>query len=152
MKWKVFRLLFYIKVVHNNTYQFIIIVSFPTRFDTIWRGIFVRGRANLYYIFKWTSEDGEKGCPLHKNASDRKRWGPYLQSCLWWLGKLLIFQLYRAQVVSHVGNIWIRPWENFPPIHCRVPAGWGLQRTILAPGSDKTQGQGSFGPLTGGLT
>ncbi len=31
-----------------------------------------------------------------------------------------------------------------------MPAGWGLQQTIRAPGSDKTQGQGSFGPLTGG--
>ncbi len=32
-----------------------------------------------------------------------------------------------------------------------MPAGWGLQRTTLAPGSDKTRGQGSFGLLTGGL-
>ncbi len=29
--------------------------------------------------------------------------------------------------------------------------GLGLQRTTLAQGSDKTQGHGSFGPLTGGL-
>ncbi len=27
---------------------------------------------------------------------------------------LKIFQLLRAQVVSHVGNIWIRPWTIFP--------------------------------------
>ena len=31
------------------------------------------------------------------------------------LDKLLIFQLKRAQVVSHVGNIWIGPWANLPP-------------------------------------
>ncbi len=30
------------------------------------------------------------------------------------LDKLLIFQLERAKVVSHVGNIWIGPWANFP--------------------------------------
>ncbi len=35
-------------------------------------------------------------------------------------------------------------------IYCHVPAGWGLQQTTLAPGIDKTLGQGSFGPLTGG--
>ncbi len=32
--------------------------------------------------------------------------------------------------------------------YCHVPAGWGLQQTTLAPGSDKTRGEGSFGPLT----
>ncbi len=32
-----------------------------------------------------------------------------------------------------------------------MPVGWSLQQTTLAPGSDKTRGQGSFGPLTGGL-
>ncbi len=31
-----------------------------------------------------------------------------------------------------------------------MPAGWGLQQTTRAPGSDKTRGQGSFGPFTGG--
>ena len=31
-----------------------------------------------------------------------------------------------------------------------MPEEWGLQRTTLAPGSDNTRGQGSFGPLTGG--
>ncbi len=36
-------------------------------------------------------------------------------------------------------------------IYCHVPAGWGLQQTTRAPGSDKTWGQGSFGPFTGGL-
>ncbi len=30
---------------------------------------------------------------------------------------------------------------------CRVPARWGLQHTTQAPGSDKTRGQGSFGPV-----
>ena len=34
--------------------------------------------------------------------------------------------------------------------YCHVPAGWGLKQTTLAPGSDKTRGPGSFGPLTGG--
>ena len=34
---------------------------------------------------------------------------------------------------------------------CRVPARWGLQNPPWAPGSDKTQGQGSFAPFTGGL-
>ena len=33
---------------------------------------------------------------------------------------------------------------------CRVPVRWGLQQTTRAPGSDKTRGQGSFGPFTGG--
>ncbi len=32
-------------------------------------------------------------------------------------------------------------------IYCHMPAGWGLQQTTRAPGSDKTRGQGSFGPL-----
>ncbi len=32
-------------------------------------------------------------------------------------------------------------------VYCPVPARWGLRRTTLAPGSDKTQVQGSFGPL-----
>ncbi len=36
-------------------------------------------------------------------------------------------------------------------MYCHVPAGWGLQQTTRAPGSDKTWGQGSFGPFTGGL-
>ncbi len=36
--------------------------------------------------------------------------------------------------------------------YCRVPAGWGLQQTTRAPGSDKTRGQGSLGPFTGGLS
>ncbi len=36
-------------------------------------------------------------------------------------------------------------------IYCHMPVGWGLQQTTQAPGSDKTQGQGSFGPLTGRL-
>ncbi len=36
--------------------------------------------------------------------------------------------------------------------YCQMPAGWGLQQTTLAPGSDKTWGQGPFSPLTGGLT
>ncbi len=31
-----------------------------------------------------------------------------------------------------------------------MPAGWGLQLTTWAPGSDKTRGQGSFGLFTGG--
>ncbi len=35
--------------------------------------------------------------------------------------------------------------------YCHVPAGWGLQQTTLAPGSDKTRGQGSFSLFTGGL-
>ncbi len=35
--------------------------------------------------------------------------------------------------------------------YCQVPAGWGLQQTTRAPGSDKTRGQGSFGPFTGGV-
>ncbi len=35
--------------------------------------------------------------------------------------------------------------------YCHVPAGWGLQQTTRAPGSDKTRGQGSFGLFTGGL-
>ncbi len=50
-----------------------------------------------------------------------ERCGPYLQVGQWGLnmGKLkcfqiLIFQLQRAQVVSHVDNIWIRSWANFP--------------------------------------
>ncbi len=58
-----------------------------------------------------------------------QRWGPYLQSCQWGfnMGKLKLsqiscpvvqcenrsFQLKRAKEVSHVGNIWIGPWENF---------------------------------------
>ncbi len=36
-------------------------------------------------------------------------------------------------------------------LYCHVPAEWGLQQTTRAPGSDKTRGQGSFGPFTGGL-
>ncbi len=46
-------------------------------------------------------------------------------------------------------------WHPFPCdknsgcLYCHVPAGLGLQRTTLAPGNDKTRGQGSFGPLTG---
>ena len=36
-------------------------------------------------------------------------------------------------------------------IYCHVPAGWGLQQNTRAPGSKKTLGQWSFGPLTGGL-
>ncbi len=36
-------------------------------------------------------------------------------------------------------------------MYCHVPVGWGLQQTSRAPGSDKTRGQGSFGPFTGGL-
>ena len=35
--------------------------------------------------------------------------------------------------------------------YCYLPAGWGLQQTTRAPGSDKTRGQGSFGPFTGRL-
>ncbi len=59
------------------------------------------------------------------------RWGPYLQRCLWGInmgklklsqisypvahcGKGFIYQLRRVQVVSHMGNIWIGPWANFP--------------------------------------
>ncbi len=33
-------------------------------------------------------------------------------------------------------------------IYCHVPAGWGLQQTTRALGSDKTRGQGSFGLFT----
>ncbi len=36
-------------------------------------------------------------------------------------------------------------------VYCHVPVGWGLQQTTRAPGSDKTRGQGSFGPFTCGL-
>ncbi len=40
-------------------------------------------------------------------------------------------------------------------IYCRVPTRWGLLQTTnkppWAPGSDKAQGQGSFGSFTGGL-
>ncbi len=59
-----------------------------------------------------------------------QRWGPYLQRCLWGInmGKLKLsqipypeahcgngsYQLVRVQVVSHMGNIWIGPWANFP--------------------------------------
>ncbi len=49
-----------------------------------------------------------------------------------------------------------RIWGLFDPrelsvvIYCCVPARWGLQQTTRAPGSDKTRGQGSFGPFTGG--
>ncbi len=35
-------------------------------------------------------------------------------------------------------------------IYCHVPARWGLHPTTRAPDSDKTRGQGSFGPFTGG--
>ncbi len=35
-------------------------------------------------------------------------------------------------------------------VYCRMPARWGLRQTTLAPGSDKTRAQGSFGPLTDG--
>ena len=38
-----------------------------------------------------------------------------------------------------------------PLVYCRLPAGWGLQQTTRALGSDKTRGQGSFGSFTGGL-
>ncbi len=31
-----------------------------------------------------------------------------------------------------------------------MPARWGVQQTTRAPGSNKTRGQGSFGPFTGG--
>ncbi len=37
-------------------------------------------------------------------------------------------------------------------IYCHLPAEWGLQQTTRDPGSDKTRGQGSFGPFTGGLS
>ncbi len=63
-----------------------------------------------------------------------ERWGPYLQLCQWVfnMGKLnwfqipwpkvyyeyrsqhTIYKLYRVYVVSHVGNVWIGPWANFP--------------------------------------
>ncbi len=43
------------------------------------------------------------------------------------------------------------PYHAIYIYYCHVQAGWGLQQTTLAPGSDKTRGQGSFGPLTGGL-
>ncbi len=36
-------------------------------------------------------------------------------------------------------------------IYCHVPARWGLQQTTWAQGSDKTQGQGSFGAFTTNL-
>ena len=46
---------------------------------------------------------------------------------------------------------------KFPPplwcvndVYSRMPARWSLQQTTRAPGSDKTRGQGSFGPFTGG--
>ncbi len=35
-------------------------------------------------------------------------------------------------------------------IYCRVPARWGLQQITHAADSNKTRGQGSFGPFTGG--
>ena len=44
-------------------------------------------------------------------------------------------------------------WNAHPQtilIYCHVPARWGLRQTTLAPGSDKTRAQGSFGPLTDG--
>ncbi len=31
-----------------------------------------------------------------------------------------MFQLERANVVSHVGSIWIGPWTNFPQYMDRV--------------------------------
>ncbi len=54
-----------------------------------------------------------------------KRWGPYLQSCLWGfnMGKMKFaktispvvhYELKRIQVVSHMGNFRIGPWANFP--------------------------------------
>ena len=35
-----------------------------------------------------------------------------------------------------------------PGTYCHVPARWGLQQTTLAPDSDKTRAQGSFGRNT----
>ncbi len=32
--------------------------------------------------------------------------------------------------------------------YCHMPAGWGPQQTTRATDSDKTQGQGTFGPFT----
>ena len=107
---------------------------------------FIKGRleispirtASIFYLF------------LH-DRWNYKRWGPYLQSCLWGfnMGKLkssqiphpmvhcgytythqvkLFLHLYRLRmfihsdsrffcqsVVSHVSNIWIGLWANFPP-------------------------------------
>ncbi len=41
---------------------------------------------------------------------------------------------------------------RFHPLkYCCVPARWGLQQTTRALDSDKTRGQVSFGPFTGGL-
>ena len=65
---------------------------------------------------------------------DMIRWGSYLQSCLWgfnmrklnlkchtqWyiVGICHYIILHNiTQVVSHVDNIWIGPWANFPPIY-----------------------------------
>ncbi len=45
----------------------------------------------------------------------------------------------------------LRPYLHDRGIYCCVPARWGLQQTTLGSGSDKTQGQGSFSPFTGGL-
>ena len=45
--------------------------------------------------------------------------------------KLLMFQLWKAQVVSHVGNIWIGPWANVPQYMDRTLCDVTQQSLVL---------------------
>ncbi len=70
-----------------------------------------------------------------------------------WFGLSLAIDVFNA-ILCNIN--WIMRLDNYGEhlnhyIYCRVPAGWGLQQTTQVPGSDKTRGQGSFGPFTGGL-
>ncbi len=69
---------------------------------------------------------------------------------------------YRLKARSHLSTPIQPPLTNFADntgdpvslardnIYFHMPTGWGLQQTTLAPGRDKTRGQGSFGLLIGG--
>ncbi len=64
---------------------------------------------------------------------------------------ILSHRFYKAMVLMPVSNFSFFFFSSrIKSIYCLVPARWGLQQTTLAPDSDKTQAQGSFGPLTGG--
>ncbi len=53
-----------------------------------------------------------------------------------------IYKLYRVWVVSHVGNVWIGPWANFPQYMDRTFENWCLLYCVCL--INKSQ----IGPLT----
>ncbi len=83
--------------------------------------------------------------------------GAFLTSftcCLWSstqiLHQLIWRQGWRTGEMKNKNVMLSSPTSRLTS-YCHVPAGWGLQQTTWALGSDKTRGQGSFGPFTGGL-